>query len=243
MHRDTKDNIYTKSYFEDGLSNYSHYNLHQHNLYWNALLDLILKYKKEGKLLEIGCAYGYFLRVAENFFETYGVDISQHAIEYAKNVTNNTDLIVGDAEMILDTIVEKNKHKFDVVVALDVLEHLSNPSATIEIIHKLLSNEGYFVFKVPNTSCIDLKIYSLMGKKELWHGYKDKGHISLLKLREWKQILENVGFEYRLIPHVPTRYLKNHIAKKFPDKYFIPTIFYLTNQSVTFLCKKNEIQL
>src|SRR3989344_1895386 len=72
-------------------------------------------------------------------------------------------------------------NKYDIILALDILEHLKNPERTISIINKFLKNEGVFIFRVPNLSCINLKILKLLGKKNEWIGYKDKTHISLLK--------------------------------------------------------------
>ena len=50
------------------------------------VLDLLKPYQKSGKLLEIGCAAGFFLKIAEeNGWSTQGVEIMSPAVEYAQN--------------------------------------------------------------------------------------------------------------------------------------------------------------
>ena len=54
--------------------------------YWYKLLSDIFKLgHKSGRLLNIGCNYGFFLRVCEPYFDTYGVDISRYAIFQAQD--------------------------------------------------------------------------------------------------------------------------------------------------------------
>ena len=52
-------------------------------------LKNIKKFIPQGKILDIGCAFGGFLQVASQYYPAYGLDISQYAIEkgiqWAKN--------------------------------------------------------------------------------------------------------------------------------------------------------------
>lgn len=187
-------------------------------------------------MLEIGCAYGYFLKRAEKYYETYGIDISEFAINKAKKVTKNTKLFVGNVEKDFSRYF--SNIKFDFIVALDVLEHLHNPQNLIQKIYNSLNNGGYFFFRVPNTECIDFKLYSLLNKKERWHGYTDKTHVSLFDLGAWKNIIKSTGFEYELIPVMPTKFLKSITMKKFPRLVFLPRMFIIFNKSALFRCKK-----
>lgn len=208
--------------------------------YNEALLRLILEYKSGGELLEIGCAYGYFLRYAEKYFETYGMDISDWAIDRAREVTEHTQLIVGGIETDLE-VWFKDK-KFDVIVALDVLEHMESPKKVLETIYSILSDDGSLLFRVPNLSSIIFKFYSLINRKERWHGYRDKTHVSLLPVKEWGHICTNVDFEYKLIAHTPTRFAKKQICRVSPRRIFLPSIFRFANESILFLCKKKNLK-
>src|SRR3990167_1873538 len=55
----------------------------------------VLRPGKDKYLLEIGCAYGFFLEMAREYWTVKGIDISKNAAEYAsKNL--NLDAYCGD---------------------------------------------------------------------------------------------------------------------------------------------------
>jgi 2-polyprenyl-3-methyl-5-hydroxy-6-metoxy-1,4-benzoquinol methylase len=77
-------------------------------------------------LFEIGCAYGFFLYLAKNTFHSAeGIDISNVAIEYARQVLG---VNARSAEFLT--------HEFgtapDVVCMWDTIEHLCRPDLYIE---------------------------------------------------------------------------------------------------------------
>ncbi len=228
--------LYEKDYYcGKQISNYENYEVQEHHPYFKSLLNFILKFKKKGTLLEIGCAYGYFLKHASTCFETYGMDISKYAITKAKKISPNSKLKTGNAEKDLEKFIGKTK--FDVIIALDVLEHLKNPEKQITLFHECLKSDGILFFKVPNKSSLYLKMYSIIGRKKSWAGYKDKTHISLLSQNEWKKILKTKGFNYRVIVHTPTKFLKKFFIK---NQFFWPSFLNFLNDSISFICTKNE---
>jgi SAM-dependent methyltransferase len=80
-----------------------------------------------GKLLEIGCAYGFFLDEARRFYDVYGVEISRDAVAscHARGMTN---VVAGT----LDKGWLEANGPFDVVVMLDVIEHLQRPDRAVQ---------------------------------------------------------------------------------------------------------------
>ena len=224
---------YSKEYFVGGArGNYVNYSNHPTN---KALINLILRNcKKQGVLLEIACAYGFFLKEAENYFETYGVDISEYAIDKARKITNKTKLINGN---IID-IIPNLKEKFDIIVALDVLEHLPDPKNIIETCYNLLKEDSYFIFRIPNKSSLYLRYLTMFNDKSIWSGFKDKSHISLYPLDKWKYLLTSQGFKFKMYPSIPTIFLKKMIIKINPRFYFLPQRFHVLNDSIVFICKK-----
>lgn len=231
----TKDKkLYEKEYFcGKQISNYENYECNKNHPYFKSLLNLILKFKKKGSLLEIGCAYGYFLKHASKNFETYGMDISKYAINKAKKISSNSKLKVGNAEKDLEKFI--GDKKFDVIIALDVLEHLKDPEKQIKLFYKFLKKDGILFFKVPNKSSLFFKIYTLIGKKKSWAGYKDETHISLLSQNGWKKILKESGFNYKVVVHTPTKFLKKFFIK---NQFFWPAFLNFLNESISFTCIK-----
>ncbi len=145
----------------------------------------IKKHKRSGRLLDTGCGKGFFLEHAEKWYETYGIDISEYAIEQARNRLHNTKLYIGDANRL-----DFNHDYFDIITCFDLLEHLDNPELAVKECYSKLREGGLFIFSVPNTDS-----YGLSWLKRNWSGYRDPTHVSLLSNEEWSQLLENNGFK------------------------------------------------
>jgi len=86
----------------------------------------ILAHKQGGKLLEIGCGKGEFLKLAEGYFDVEGMDISKHAIASTKPFFGK--------QVKRGNIEEENlvSDHYDVIVVFNVLEHLRQSGKVIE---------------------------------------------------------------------------------------------------------------
>ena len=74
-------------------------------------------------VLDIGCGYGNHLALAAGRgWKCFGVEMSEHARGVAKSRLANGAHIVGDVDELLP-------HQFDLILMLDVLEHLPAPEA------------------------------------------------------------------------------------------------------------------
>ena len=123
-------------------------------------LDFVKKYKKKGKILEIGCMYGFFLKEANDYgFETYGIEKSKDAASYARN---SLKLSVVSSD-ISDTSFKKES--FDIIYMSHVIEHLIDPKAELKKIYQYLKPNSYLILKCPNFSSLSSK---LMGKNWSW---------------------------------------------------------------------------
>lgn len=98
-----------------------------------------------GTLIEIGCGRrGHFLRtLAADFRQAYGVDLEVPAIIQEGNVT----LLPGDA-----TDVPLPDASADVIVSIDVFEHLADPPAVLRECHRLLRPGGHIIIMTPNSA-------------------------------------------------------------------------------------------
>ena len=100
-------------------------------------LELIKKHKSKGKLLDIGCATGLFLRLARNDgFDVVGAEISDYASDYARK---HFELKVRTGS--LEDINFDNNY-FDVVTMWDFIEHSSNPKAILKRANQILKKDG-----------------------------------------------------------------------------------------------------
>lgn len=206
------------------------------------LLTLLERIAPTGRLLEIGCAYGYFLREAEARYETHGVDISEHAIDRARGIASRSTLGVVDVESKQSLLRFVGKRRFDVAVALNILEHLRDPHSVLESIHHLLTPGGHLFFKVPKRDSLKHRLFSLLGKEDELEMYSDDTHLSLLTASEWIEAVERAPFEFTNVPTIPTAKLKRWVSERrtWHRLFFLPALPPLghLNDCLHLLCRK-----
>lgn len=108
-------------------------------------LDVIERYKKEGRLLDIGCYTGAFLNIAQNAgWDCFGIEPSDSIAAYARDTYGVTvyPYLLRDLDLENDSV--------DVVTMFHVLEHLDSPSSELKEIRRILRPNGLLVIEVPN---------------------------------------------------------------------------------------------
>ena len=163
----------------------SYINLKDSPIWHKRLNDIFKRGYKSGKLLDIGCNYGFFLRVCEPYFETYGVDISQYAIFQAKNHAPKSKILYCDVQKGMPF---KNE-TFDVVTMFDLLEHLANYPYVLKEIYRILSPDGVFLLTTPNRWSMN----SVLFGKDYWFK-RDSSHVVLFSKTSLRRSLLEVGF-------------------------------------------------
>lgn len=181
--------------------------MYDNDRYWQPVLIKLKNLHASGRLLDIGCAFGYFLKRAKPFFsEVYGADISEYALEKAqKQVPQGKFSVVN-----LDTDdLPFPDDNFDVITAFDVLEHTKSIPNSLAKIKAKLKPGGYLIFSVPVT--------------DTWAGWlfhkfdKDITHISVPTTRELDEFISHSGMTlvekqgflnaaYIRIPFLPVSY-------------------------------------
>jgi SAM-dependent methyltransferase len=137
-----------------------------------------------GRVLDMGCGAGYgayLLATSDPASFIIGMDIAQDAIAFAKSRYQATNLryIVGDALAFPFAWAS-----FDMIVALEVIEHLKDAQQAVEKVRRLLKPDGVFVVSTPNRD-----VYS-EGHKEPWNPY----HIQEFSLPEFKALLSSFPY-------------------------------------------------
>lgn len=126
-------------------------------------LDLIGKYIGKGKILDIGCATGYFLEAAQkNGYEPFGVELSEYSSSIAKKKFGRASIFHGTIEQC--TFENKS---FDVITMSDLIEHVRTPLETLAKASVLLKDEGVIMIMTPDTKTFSNNV---MGKH--WTHYK-----------------------------------------------------------------------
>jgi len=140
---------------------------------------------KKGKLLDIGCATGFFLKAArDRNWDVEGVEISEFAAKYARKHFK-FKIYQND---FLNLNLPNNY--YDVITMWDVIEHLYHPRAALSKIYKLLKPNGLLIFSTPDVTSLPSKL-----TRDKWVGYKlSDEHLTYFSTNTAKHLIENSGF-------------------------------------------------
>jgi len=123
------------------------------------ILKEISKHKQGKSLLEIGCSYGFLLDfMKKKGWRVKGVEISKEASNYAREKLG-LDVFTGTLEECGE------KEQFDVILMLDLVEHLMNPYKTLSLARDCLKSNGILILTTPN---IDSLVARITGKGWEW---------------------------------------------------------------------------
>ncbi len=205
--------VYNGNYFFE--SEYSDYLREKPALQKNFKrnLNILKKFVPSGNLLEIGCAYGFFLDLAQANYDTEGIDINENACMYAKE-NLKLNVICGD---FMETDFSKNS--YDIIVSWATLEHMSEPNLYIEKISSLLKKGGIFCF-----STIDIKALLPRLQRNKWRQIHSPTHLSYFSKKTLFLLLNKYGLKPIYSKHMgecrSVIYLRE-ILKKFPPFLYI----------------------
>ncbi len=149
---------------------------------WDARLAFIMKYIRAGRLLDIGSAFGGFLRASVPHFEPAGIEFSEYAGNYARK-RMGSQIHVGTLD---DHYFPRDN--FLVITMIEVLEHIASPAEAVKECHKLLQKGGLLVVQTANMDGLQAKI---QGKK---YAYYMPGHVSYFTKRNLVSLLKSAGF-------------------------------------------------
>src|SRR5215210_1041354 len=95
------------------------------------------------KILDVGCGTGANLVMLGEFGEAHGIDISQDALSFCRERGLN-NVRHGAAEEL-----PYDDETFDLVTALDVVEHLDDDAAGLKEFRRVLKEDGRILLFVP----------------------------------------------------------------------------------------------
>jgi SAM-dependent methyltransferase len=161
---------YTEDYFSGGCSDgYADYLGAEPVLRreFARSVDFIRNYRSGGKLLELGCAYGFFLKEAARHFDVTGIELATEAANHGRRAGLNILSGLADAANL-----NKIGH-VDVIVLFDVIEHLPDPRETLDLCRQHLNPGGIIVittgdFASPVAKLTGVKWRLMTPPQHLW---------------------------------------------------------------------------
>jgi len=136
-----------------------------------------------GSLLEVGCAYGFFLDEARGrFARVAGVDVAEGAVSYAREQLH-LDASVADFPSLATAT------RYDAICMWDTIEHVPEPERFVTKAHQLLAPGGHLFI---TTGDIDSFNARLRGAK--WRQIHPPTHVNYFSKRTLALMLERLGF-------------------------------------------------
>ena len=149
-----------------------------------------------GKVLDIGCNDGTFSKIILNksgASQLIGIDVVKKTVDWANShwkSTGKMKFMVADAHKL-----PFDSGSFDAVFALEVLEHVFDPTKVLNEVKRVLKKNGYAVFLVPSDSLLFRIIWFF------WLNFYPRGnvwretHIQTYKENFLTKISRKVGFK------------------------------------------------
>ena len=181
---DTQDYYCNRSSSSDSSTGYPDYiMLSDHLAFVADELMRPLRDRDKGRLLDVGCGMGIMLKhLRERGWDTWGIDISTYATEYARNQLG-MNVYTGAVEK-----TELPQNYFDVVTMVLTIEHVPDPATTLEAIKQLLKHGGIIIVA---THDIDGLVPRLV--KQKWRHFDIPEHLYYFSRDTLKKMLEKVG--------------------------------------------------
>lgn len=170
---------------------------------------------QELSILDVGCGDGRLVTHLIPDHDVYGIDSDHEAVKRA--YTQGINAVKGN---LADPLPFRDE-MFDVVFALDVLEHIYDLSFALGEIKRVLKSDGYFIISLPNHFDLRTRFDIFFGKgiikwsqREFENKSWEYSHIRFLTLTELRAMLFEQGwfidceqFNFMSGGLMPTRYL------------------------------------
>jgi len=164
-----------------------------HKEYSHIITEIQKHVGKKGRLLEIGCNTGLFLKAAKDSgWVALGVEISKTMAEIAQ-CEFQVETFAGDWMQI------DFPQKFDAIYASHVIEHVPDPTSWMRKFREVLNPGGVVCLSVPNMMSFDRKFKRVllrMGlRKPKWDSWRTPDHLYEPSEKSMRTFCKRMGFE------------------------------------------------
>jgi len=182
--------LYQEDYFKGG--EYDDYLRDRPQLQANFAdrIATLQRFSSGGKLFEIGAAYGFFLELAQPYWQPSGIDVAEPAARYAAE-TLGLPVTCGEfLEYPLDPT------GYDVFCMWDTIEHLARPDRYIERIARHLRPGGLLALTTG-----DIGSLTAHAQGERWRLIHPPTHLWYFSVHTMRQMLGRYGLEVVHLSH------------------------------------------
>ena len=178
------ENIYTSGEY---LANNPDW--HAEDSVWKA--EQIFKMIKRNNIIlkticDVGCGAGEILKQLQRMMssqaEFWGYDISPQAFDLCKDKANE------NLHFKLKDIMEEQEVFFDVILIIDLIEHLEDYFCFLREIKK---RSKYVIFHIP----LDLSVQGILRSEPFINSYEKAGHIHFFTKDIALNVIKDMGYE------------------------------------------------
>ena len=182
--------------------------------------------KNPSRILEVGAGAGHTLKWIKELYpktETTAVEINSALLH---ELSQNVDVpIIGPIDEALPQL-----KSYDFILFLDVLEHLSDPTATLRNLSKHLEANGQVIVSVPNIAHLSVSVPLLLQRRFDYQdaGILDRTHLKFFVEGTAIKLLNDANFivtaglvsgiqgpKSKLLDLVSFGGLRHHLAKQY----------------------------
>lgn len=153
-------------------------------------VKFIRKFQPAGRLLEIGCAYGFFLEEARPFYDVAGIEIAEPAADFCRQRALN--VLTG----VPDEIKLSRLGPMDVIVLLDVIEHLPDSQETLALCGRYLNPGGIIVITTGDFGSVYAR---LSGPR--WRLMTPPQHLWFFNSESMRELSRSLGLKLEACDH------------------------------------------
>jgi SAM-dependent methyltransferase len=143
-----------------------------------------------GRLLEVGCAYGFFLQEARPFFDVCGIELAADAAAYARR--SGLNVVTG----LADEATLRRLGSCDVIAMLDVIEHLADPLDMLRLLGRHLAPGGSIVITTGDFGSL---VARLFGKR--WRLMTPPQHLWFFTPDSLSRMARSAGLDCEHVDH------------------------------------------
>lgn len=143
--------------------------------------------RKDMRVLDVGSSAGMFLQAIKSYVrECVGVEFDEKYAQYANEQLGITTYTTPLAQTNLEP------HSFDMISALQTLEHIADPQKFLDAIKQYLRPDGIIYIEVPNHDESLLSVFDVPGYRDFYY----RGpHIFYYNPRTLRMMMNRAGFD------------------------------------------------
>lgn len=149
--------------------------------------------------LDVGCGNGRYLKMLHRLgvpkSQLYGIEMSQAAIASLQQ-----EGYQGFYGRLEDVDAKLPENTFDLIVLLQVIEHVESPRTTVQTLSRLLRPGGILVLETPNTQSLDVTLF----RQGYWGGYHFPRHWNLFDRATLTRLVTAANLQVKDIQFLPS---------------------------------------